>query len=120
MTTSSSQAVASASDTWTADDGHTAIYDPVPSSAQSTAHPSAGVRPHAMEMDIQRALLNLPEVRFSSLRVHRLPDGICLTGIVQVPPGPRPRFDRLVREVAGVERVLNHLVMHCAENASTR
>ncbi|WP_437201670.1 hypothetical protein [Planctomicrobium sp. SH664] len=105
----------SATDTWTAEDGHTAIYDPVPADAESGWYGSSHQAAHALEMDIQRALLALPDFQFSSLRVHRLPDGICLTGVVKVPPGPKPRFDRLVARATGIDRVLNHLVLQPTE-----
>lgn len=92
---------------------HTAIHDPVPSSCESEAACPEEDRccAHEIERDVQRALLNLPDVHFSSLQVRRMPDGVCLTGVVEMPAGSDPQLNSLASQVAGVTRVLNHLVV---------
>lgn len=95
-----------------ADSGHTAIHDPVPSTADdSWIFPNEGPPPHLVEREVQKALLNVPDAHFSSLQVRRLPDGICLTGVVRIDEGADPGLDELACQVAGVTRVLNHLVV---------
>lgn len=89
-----------------------AIDDPVPGDAESCLYGSGVFRPHLIEEEVQRALLSIPNVEFASLQVHRMADGICLTGIIKVPEGSRPpQLDRLVAKSVGVTRVLNHLVV---------
>ncbi len=63
-----------------------------------------------IELQVQRALRSDPRLRFASLHVHRVDDGVCLEGVVEV-DGPCPDFVELARRVEGVNRVLNHLVV---------
>jgi len=71
----------------------------------------AGIE-HDMECRAQRALLRMPHVRFSSLQVHRCDDGICLTGVVHVAQqDARPHFEQVAGIAAGVDLVLNRLVV---------
>jgi hypothetical protein len=37
--------------------------------------------PHDVERQIQRQLLSHPELKFTSLCVHRTPNGVCLEGV---------------------------------------
>ena len=65
---------------------------------------------HSFEARIRHDLMAHPELVFSSLVVHRIPGGVCLEGVVT------SRSDAVdvcqtVRKVAGVNAVLNHLVM---------
>jgi hypothetical protein len=105
----------------TAESGQTAIYDPVPSSCDdSWVFDAQGPAPHLIEREVQKALLNVPHAHFSSLQVRRLPDGVCLTGVVRIDEGTDLQLDRLACEVAGVTRVLNHLVVQkCGPPIST-
>lgn len=99
--------------------GHTALCDLVPSSCDdSWVFDSQGPAPHLLEREVQKALLNLPHVHFSSLQVRRLPDGVCLTGVVRLDDGGQTELDRLTSQVAGVSRVLNHLVVQKATAGS--
>lgn len=101
----------SAEKTLAFEDTHTAIHDPVPSNCDTWISSSFGNVPHAIEKDVQRVLLNLPEVHFSSLQVRRLPDGVCLTGVMQLADGTDPHIDDLLAQVEGVQRIINHLVV---------
>ncbi|MCA8995359.1 MAG: hypothetical protein KDA80_00165 [Planctomycetaceae bacterium] len=89
----------------------TAIHDPVPSSCESGVYGGEYSPAHQLEIDVQRALLDLPDVSFSSLRVHRLADGICLTGMVRCSSNVRDKVPSLAAQIAGVDRVLNRLVI---------
>ncbi len=89
----------------------TAIHDPVPSVAESGIYGGEYSPAHQLEIDVQRVLLELAGVSFSSLRVHRLADGICLTGTVRCPREALSKVPSIAAQVAGVSRVLNHLVV---------
>lgn len=89
-----------------------AIDDPVPGDCESGIYGDLPEEPHELERLAQRALLNMPNVQFSSLQVHRLEDGICLMGVVRVPEdAARPHFERVAGTAAGVSQVLNRLVV---------
>ncbi len=75
--------------------------------APSATSPAPG---HSFEARIRHDLMACPELEFSSLVVRRIPDGICLEGVVST-AADRHGVCQLVREVAGVNAVLNHLVM---------
>jgi len=49
-------------------------------------------------------------VRFSSLVVRRFRDGVCLQGVIEVDED-LPDIERITRELSGVNRVMNHLVV---------
>lgn len=66
---------------------------------------------HGMERAIQQRLLSSPDVEFTSLVVRRVPGGVCLQGVMEV-SGDLPDVTRLAMEVAGVQRVINRLVVH--------
>jgi osmotically-inducible protein OsmY len=71
----------------------------------------AAVSPaHDLEQAVRRELSSHPELSFSSLVIHRIPDGVCLEGVLEVEEDC-PDVDCLARRVAGVEQVLNHLVV---------
>jgi hypothetical protein len=65
--------------------------------------------PHRLEQAVQRRLLAHPDLRFSSLVIRRIPNGVCLEGVLE----NQANLDvsSLARSVAGVEEVLNHLVV---------
>ncbi len=65
---------------------------------------------HLLEMDVRQRLLSQPAVHFNSLVVRRLRNGVCLQGVVQV-DSDGPDVNTLALSVAGVEEVLNHLVV---------
>ena len=110
----------SAQDTWTAESSQTAIYDPVPGASESGIYGTPQSAPHELEREVQRVLLNLPNVEFSSLRVNRLADGVCLTGVVRVDDKSSPAFADVAGAVAGVDRVLNYLVVRHATEAASK
>jgi hypothetical protein len=97
--------------TWISSDTPTAIYDPVPGNAASGLYGGECAEPHQLELLVQRALFSLPNVEFSSLEVHRMADGVCLSGVVRVPQNSRPHFEQVAGRAAGVSRVVNRLVV---------
>lgn len=91
---------------------HNAMDDLVPGDCGSGIYGDCRHMPHELECVVQRALLSMPRVHFSSLQVHRMEDGVCLTGIVNIPDqGDRPNFERIAGTAAGVTQVLNRLVI---------
>jgi hypothetical protein len=74
---------------------------------------------HSFEARIRHDLMALPELQFSSLVVHRIPNGICLEGVVST-ASDDVDVCQMVREVAGVNAVLNHLVMRPQPSAKPR
>jgi len=89
-----------------------ALDDLVPGECESGIYGETPGMPHEKEYLAQRALLKMPHVHFSSLQVHRLEDGICLTGIVKVlDQKDGSQFERVAARAAGVTQVLNRLVI---------
>ena len=66
---------------------------------------------HEMEQEVKRRLLSAGNLQFSSLVVRRISGGVCLEGVLETDDEIEDVF-RLARQVAGVEEVLNHLVVH--------
>ncbi len=66
--------------------------------------------PHCIERDVRRSLLSRPNLRFTSLVVRRIDNGVCLEGVVETDADPS-EVDRLAIQIAGVNDVLNRLVV---------
>jgi hypothetical protein len=71
---------------------------------------SACQKSHDYERDIQRKLMDVPGLHFSSLVVRRLDNGVCIQGVLES-SGPHLDVARLVRDLAGVENVLDQVVV---------
>ena len=82
-----------------------------PASTMDIDSSALAIGPHQIEEDVQRELLGHPNLRFSSLVVRRIRDGVCLEGVLDV-DDTCPDICGLARQVAGVREVLNHLVVH--------
>lgn len=67
--------------------------------------------PHRLEQDVRNRLMAEPSLNFTSLVVHRVRDGLCLEGVLEVDDADD--VSTLVRQVCGATPVLNHLVVHC-------
>lgn len=89
-----------------------AIDDPVPSgSSLSIERPECiDPHPHAIERSIRKRLANESGIRFMELVVRRMPNGICLDGVIHT-DGTCPDVASVVRQVANVEEVVNHLLV---------
>ena len=72
--------------------------------------PAVSRSAHQLETDVRRALNAANGVDIGSLVVRRLPNGICLEGVIRVSSDD---FDvcGAVREIEGVGEVVNHLVV---------
>lgn len=67
-----------------------------------------------LAMDVRRELLSRPGLRFSSLVVRRVQDGVCLQGVLESNQS-NDDVCNLAQSAAGVARVLNHLVVRRSE-----
>ncbi len=69
--------------------------------------------------DVRRALLSENGLDIASLVVRRVPNGVCLEGVVRV-NGDDVDVCRAVRKLAGVGEIMNHLVVcwNCPEPSS--
>jgi hypothetical protein len=74
-------------------------------------HPphSETAAPHRLEGAVRRHLLSHPKLRFSTLVIRRIPNGVCLQGVLE--DSVDLDVCNLARSVAGVNEVLNHLVV---------
>ena len=95
---------------WRDDSVPLGFDDPVPSDSGLMLEPAAPSRsPHSLERQVQRKLLAQPQLQFSSLVVRRMPDGVCLEGVLESTDGSD--LGTLARQVEGVVRVLNHVMV---------
>jgi hypothetical protein len=74
--------------------------------------------PHGLEHAVHRRLLAQPGLQIASLVIRRIPNGVCLEGVLESDPGQD--ICNLARSVAGVEQVLNHLVFRPKAAAAAR
>jgi hypothetical protein len=73
--------------------------------------------PHGLEQAVHRRLRAQPGLRIASLVIRRIPNGVCLEGVLE--SDTSHDVCNLVRSVAGVDEVLNHLVVRrCVEAAA--
>ena len=83
----------------------------------ATAIPSRSS--HQLEAEVREALSSADGVDVGGLMVRRLPNGICLEGVVRVSSDD---FDvcSAVREIEGVGEIVNHLVVcwNCPQRAA--
>lgn len=89
-----------------------AMDDPVPSdSTIAVVEPHyCQAPPHHVESEVRRMLTAHSDLHFSSLVVRRVNDGVCLEGVLETDDAA-PDVDSLARRVAGVERVINRLLV---------
>jgi osmotically-inducible protein OsmY len=75
--------------------------------------------PHRLEQAVQRHLLSHPDLRFSTLVIRRIPNGVCLEGVLE--DAADHDVCGLARSVSGVNEVLNHLVVRqkCTSDRAT-
>ena len=66
--------------------------------------------PHRIEQEVQRELLSDPRLKFASLVIRRVDKGVCLQGVLEADENT-PDVCTVAQRVAGVEHVLNHLVL---------
>lgn len=83
----------------------------VPTPPRFASQALEGSAPHQVEQDVQRALLAQPSLRFSSLVVRRIDNGVCLQGVLEAGDEASPDVCHIARGVSGVRNVLNRLVI---------
>ena len=66
--------------------------------------------PHQVEEDVSRCLAADPNIHISSLVVRRIPNGVCIEGVLETDDGP-PDVSSMVRCIPGITEVVNHLVV---------
>jgi osmotically-inducible protein OsmY len=72
---------------------------------------SAGLtHPHDIECEVSRRLNQHPELKIKSLIVRRTPGGVCLEGRIET-SREDINFADLMRDIPGLEEVINHLVI---------
>jgi len=70
--------------------------------------------PHGLEHAVHRRLRAQPGLEIASLVIRRIPNGVCLEGVLE---GDSVQdVCNLARSVAGVDEVLNHLVVRQRTN----
>ena len=89
-----------------------ALDDPVPSdSVVAVIEPHfCADPPHKIESEVRRTLIAQPDLHFKVLVVRRVPNGVCLEGVLDADNGA-PGVDQVARQVAGVQRVINRLMV---------
>ena len=89
-----------------------ALDDPVPSGSSTTiVAPDFVDGPlHAIETAVRKQLCSQEGVCFKELVVRRVQDGVCLEGVMQI-DDDYPDVTDLVRQIAGVDKVINHLLI---------
>ncbi len=65
--------------------------------------------PHGLEQAVHRRLRSQPGLQIASLVIRRIPNGVCLEGVLE--SDTEHDICTLARSVAGVDEVLNHLVI---------
>jgi hypothetical protein len=88
-----------------------ALDDPVPSdSVLAVIEPQFCHDPHRIESEVRRRLIAHPDLHFKVLVVRRVPNGVCLEGVLDAADGA-PDVNEIARQVAGVECVINRLMV---------
>ncbi len=97
-----------------------AMDDPVPAGSSTSIERPDCVQPdpHAIEREVRKRLASAEGIRFMELVVRRLPNGVCLEGVVHT-DGECPDVAKVVREIAKVDQVINRLlVLPAADKAA--
>ncbi len=102
----------------TASSNSTTLQD-TPDGRPAANEPESSVDDHAFEVEsaIRQKLISHPSIKFQSLVVRHLDGNICLEGTLETAV-ELPDVERLVRSVAHVDRVFNHLVMWSSETSN--
>ena len=77
--------------------------------AEPSFLPRCLAAPHGLEEAVHRRLRSQPGLRIASLVIRRIPNGVCLEGVLE--NDADQDVCNLARSVAGVDEVLNHLVI---------
>ena len=66
--------------------------------------------PHQVEAEVSRTLRGSPGVYVESLSVHRIDDGVCLHGVVEV-DDPSTDVEDIIRRALSIDQVINRMVV---------
>lgn len=86
----------------------TAVDDPVPAQSAVGVCGDGTCDGHNLESKVHRWLTLHPGLRFLSLVVRRIPDGICLEGVLESEEGA-PDLEVMLGHLPGVTRVVNNI-----------
>ena len=86
----------------------TAMHDPVPAHSCLGTCGEQTSDGHSLEVKIQRWLLQHPGLAFASLVVRRIPEGICIEGVLESDEGS-PDLCVMLGHLPGVRRVINNI-----------
>ena len=75
-------------------------------------------QPHCVEKEVQRRISQQPGVQILSLTVHRMEEGVCLDGTLEV-DRPCPDLAALLRQISGVKKVVNRMRVRHVDRLST-
>lgn len=83
----------------------------MPASKPPTSSTDSGIFTplHPVEYEVLRRLREHPRLKISSLVIRRIPSGVCLQGVLEADP-EHLDLHRLLRDIEGIEQVVNHLV----------
>jgi hypothetical protein len=82
---------------------------PGPKPSRSTTDSGIFTPLHPLEYEVIRKLRSHPSVKISSLVVRRIPEGVCLQGVLETNPEGED-FLQLLHEIEDVTNVVNQLV----------
>ena len=89
--------------------GQEKIRDPErKTSTQRSVKPES---PHSIERRVHHELLNSDSLKFSSVIIHRIQGGVCLEGYL-TDDSDSDNACHIAKQVRGVNKVLNHLVIN--------
>jgi osmotically-inducible protein OsmY len=90
------------------------MADTVVPSLSDSVHIALGR--HQVEQAVQRELLSHPQLHFTTLVVRRTQNGVCLEGYLEAGDNC-PDVGGIARTIAGVDEVINHLMVKRPEAA---
>ncbi|QDU81317.1 hypothetical protein Pla110_30580 [Polystyrenella longa] len=92
------------------------LVDPYSECCQSSDHFQDAHLAHSIERQVMNALLSTPGLKISALVVHRIPDGVCVEGTIEVDEphaDPCQQIVDSIKRVEGINQVVNRLVTRC-------
>lgn len=66
--------------------------------------------PHLVEEEVVRTLRNAPGVYVESLSAHRIDEGVCLHGVVEI-DDPSTSIEAILRRSLSIDHVINRMVV---------
>ena len=80
-----------------------------PPKIATTTDSTTRSQPHSVESGVRREILSDPGISVASLVVRRIPNGVCLEGVVHLREG-KTDVNTVARRVLGVCEVQNHML----------